>query len=419
MNRRNFIKGGVLSGMFGMLPLRKGAMAKNIQRETVANDRSYWVNVLSKMAEPILSNISRGEFRKNMPIVVSPIFDNRDPSVGYLEAFARLLAGMAPWLGLADDETEEGKLRKKFREQALLGIQHGVEPSSRDYFLWDTKLTNQPLVDAAYLAQAFLRGPKSLWEPLPERTKAQVIEEFTKLRKVKPNESNWLLFAATVETFLYVVGAAYSRERIDYALHKFDNEWYVGDGWYSDGPRFSFDHYNGYVIHCMQVECLQHNITADQKYVDMYDRAYNRMQRYAHHLERMIAPDGSFLVVGRSSTYRTAAFQPLASVVLGNKIPKNLSKGQIRAALTAVMKHIFIESTFDATGWLTMGVIGASQSNLADYYTNVGSMYMTSLSFLPLGLPAQDEFWTVAPEKWTSQKVFNGEKFPRDYYVTY
>jgi len=382
------------------------------------DDRAYWVQVISRIADPILENSSKQQFRRNMPMEVSPTFDKRDPGVGYLEAFGRLLAGMAPWLALPDDSTAEGKLRKKFREQALLGIQYGVDPQSPDYFTWRGPST-QTLVDAAHLAQAFLRAPKALWEPLSDLTKQRIVEEFTFLRRIKPNESNWLLFAAMTETFLYSIGEECVRERIDYAVNKFDQEWYVGDGWYSDGARFSFDYYNGYVIHCMQVESLRHNITAGEHYKEMYDRAYKRMQRYAHHLERMISPEGYYVVVGRSSTYRNAAFQPLASVVLDGKLPEDISKGQVRAALTAVLRHIYVDKTFDSSGWLSMGVVGDAQTNLADYYTNAGSMYVASLSFLPLGLPANDEFWTCQPEKWTSQKVFAGEKFPKDYYVTY
>lgn len=382
------------------------------------NDREYWVSVLSRIATPILENISKQELRKNMPMEVSPTFDSRDPGVGYLEAFGRLLAGMAPWLALPDDSSVEGELRKKLRKQALLGIQYGLDPQSPDYFTWRGKST-QTLVDAAHLAQAFLRAPKALWEPLPNITKQRVIEEFKLLRRIKPNESNWLLFAAMTETFLYFIGEDCAREKIDYAVHKFDDEWYVGDGWYSDGARFSFDHYNGYVIHCMQVESLKHNITAGSKYKEMYDRAYKRMQRYAHHLERMISPQGYPLVVGRSSTYRNAAFQPFASVILDNQLPTDITKGQARAALTAVLKHIYVDETFGKSGWLSMSVVGNKQTNLADYYTNAGSMYVASLSFLPLGLPADDEFWTCTPEKWTSQKVFDGEEFPKDYYVSY
>jgi len=422
MKRRVLLKllGGAGLGALGTpwtveAKAKDGTLANLHNRD---NDRAYWVSILHKMAAPILSNISKQQWRKNMPMEVSPTFDRRDPGVGYLEAFGRLLAGMAPWLALADDATEEGKLRKQLRDQTLLGIKYGVDPKSPDYFTWGGP-SSQTLVDAAHLALAFLRAPKALWQPLDPTTKKRVFEEFKLLGKIKPNESNWLLFAAMTETFLYSIGEECAREKIDYAVNKFDQEWYVGDGWYSDGAHFSFDHYNGYVIHCMQVESLRHNISAGGKYKEMYERAYKRMQRYAHHLERMISPEGHYVVVGRSSTYKNAAFQPLATVALENKLPEDISKGQVRAAVTTILRHIYIDKTFAPSGWLRMGVVGDKQSNLADYYTNAGSMYVASLSFLPLGLPADDEFWTCAPQPWTSQKCWNAEQFPKDYYVTY
>jgi len=68
---------------------------------------------------------------------------------------------------------------------------------------------------------------------------------------------------------------------------------------------------------------------------------------------------------------------------------------------------------------LTMGIVGDQQTNLADYYTNSGSMYVASLAFLPLGLPAADDFWTSKSEPWTPQKIWKSEPVPKDYYVTY
>lgn len=420
MNRRGLLKLSALAGLAGLAPIKSASSMVDLCQPSGQGkrDRSFWVAALSRIASPILANIAKGQLRQNMPMVLSSNFNNGDPNVGYLEAFGRLLAGMAPWLGLPDDETDEARLRRQFLGQALAGIRHGVDSASPDYFAWRGDHA-QPLVDAAHLAQAFLRAPEALWYPLSPLTKARVVEEFKLLRRFKPRESNWLLFAAMTETLLYAVGAECDRSRIDYAVEKFDAEWYVGDGWYSDGPRFSFDHYNGYVIHCMQVEVLKHNIHADTKYAEMYGRAYKRMQRYAHHLERMIAPDGSYLVVGRSSGYRNGAFQPLALAVLDKSLPKDIDEGQVRAALTAVKRHLFVDSSFDENGWLTMGIVGERQSNIADFYTNVGSMYVASLSFLPLGLPADDTFWTISSKPWTSQLVFEGKKFPKDYYVNY
>lgn len=436
MNRRSILKNIGILGLSSMsFKFAKGSSQDFVKESSKApqdrnaaqvdqrpmepqNDRAYWVALITQIASPILSTLSKQQFRLQMPMEVSPSFDKRDPGVGYLEAFGRLMAGIAPWLALPDDSSTEGQLRVKFRKQALLGIQYSVDPGSPDYFSWRVN-SSQTLVDAAHLAQAFLRAPKALWEPLPALTKAQVITEFKRLRAIKPNESNWLLFSAMVETFLASVGESPVVAKIDYAIEKFDSEWYVGDGWYSDGASFSFDHYNGHVIHSMLVDTLQHNRMRGAEFEVLYERAYKRMQRYGHHLERMISPEGTYLVVGRSSTYRTAAFQPLSQLVLDQRLPEDLSNGQIRAALTAIKKRLFIPETFSKSGWLTMGLIGAEQQNLADYYTNAGSMYVTSLSFLPLGLPADHDFWTCPAEKWTSQKAWSGKQFPKDYYITY
>lgn len=424
MKRRTWIQSaGLMLGAFAMQKNMAYASDKVIDtadgtnQDPTNNDRAYWVSILSKMAQPILENISKGTFQKNMPMVVSESYDSRNPKVGYLEAFGRLLAGMAPWLGLKDDDTEEGKLRKKYREQALLGIQHGFDPNSADYFDWRGK-EGQTLVDAAHLALGILRAPQALWEPLPEKTKQQVIDEMKYIRWIKPGQNNWLLFASITETFLYTVGVEPNRESIDLAINKFDQDWYVGDGWYSDGSRFAFDHYNGYIIHCMLVETLKHNLKAGD-YQEKYDRAYKRMQRYAHHLERMISPEGYFPIIGRSSTYRNGAFQPLAQVALDKKLPENLSYGQIRNGLTAILKNIYKHDLYDQYGWLILGFTSKEQGNIADTYTNTGSLYEATLSFLPLGLPADDEFWTASSEELTSQRAFSGKKFPKDYQVKY
>lgn len=61
----------------------------------------------------MVSNLAAGTLVKNMPLVTSPTFDSRSPKVSYLEAVGRTYAGIAPWLALPDDDTDEGKLRKK------------------------------------------------------------------------------------------------------------------------------------------------------------------------------------------------------------------------------------------------------------------------------------------------------------------
>ena len=380
------------------------------------NDRAYWVDLAYKMAAPVLSNMAEGKLQANMQIEVSPSFDNRDKRVTYMEAFGRLMAGVAPWLSLPDDNTEEGKKRKQLREWALKSYAHAVDPQSPDYLLW--RKEGQPLVDAAYIAESFLRAYDQLWKPLDETTKKRYIEEFTLLRRVDPPYTNWLLFSSIIESFLAKAGAPWDAYRVNSACRKME-EWYVGDGWYSDGPVFAFDYYSSYVFHPMYLETLQ--AMKDAKaytrihYGQYYARALERCQKFSIVLERLISPEGTFPVFGRSIPYRMAAMQPLALMAWYQTLPGGLTNGQVRSALTATMKSMFDgKENFNEGGFLTIGFCGR-QPNVADWYTNNGSLYMTSLSFLPLGLPATHPFWTDAPADWTSKKAWSGQPFPKDH----
>lgn len=53
--------------------------------------------------------MSKVEMKKNMQVDVSPIWDERNKNLTYMECFGRLMSGIAPWLSLPDDETAEGK----------------------------------------------------------------------------------------------------------------------------------------------------------------------------------------------------------------------------------------------------------------------------------------------------------------------
>jgi hypothetical protein len=84
-------------------------------------------------------------------------------------------------------------------------------------------------------------------------------------------------------------------------------------------------------------------------------------------------------------TYRLGVFRPLALLAWKGNLPDDLPEGQVRTALTAVMKRMFSkESNFNEKGFLQLGFAG-HQPNLADWYTNNGSLYLTSEIFLPLG----------------------------------
>lgn len=394
------------------------AVSATAKKKVEKTDREIWCDIMYRMAEPVLSHMSEGQLKQNMLVEVSPTWDGRNKDVTYMECFGRLMAGLAPWLSLPDDDSAESVQRKQLREWALKSYAQAVDPDAADYLLWRTE--NQTLVDAAYIAESFIRGYDALWTPLDSITKQRYITEFTQLRRVDPSYSNWLLFGATVESFLRKAGAASDNYRISSALRKIE-EWYVGDGWYSDGPDFAFDYYNSFVMQPMYVESLEIVTNAGKltRIWNMpkcdYQKAIGRMQRFGVILERLVSPEGTLPVFGRSITYRTGALQPLALLAWREWLPKELPNGQARAAMTAVIGRMFADNrNFNEKGFLTLGFNG-SQPAISDYYTNNGSLYMASLAFLPLGLPANHPFWTDAPLSWTSKKAWEGEDFPKDH----
>ena len=435
-NRRQILKGMMLGGAvsLGGLPLRllartdgsanenkdkrgfPGVAAPKGLLENGMADRAYWVDLLYKMAAPVLLNLEKDELRKNMAVRKAPTYDSRTVDVTYLEAVGRTLAGVAPWLELPDDNTREGKLRKRLREAAVKGLANSVDPGAKDHLNFTKEM--QPIVDTAYYVQAFIRAPKALWEPLDNITKQRVVDSVKSLRNRKPFESNWVIFGSMAEAFLLSIGEQYDKERLMHGVERLKS-WYVGDGWYSDGPRFAFDYYNAYVMHPFMVDTLK--ILSDHKLVDEkeFQQAHKRMVRYAEQQEKMISPEGTFPPIGRSIPYRTGAFQALAMVSWQQNLPTHIDPAQVRGALTKVYHNMFTKvNSFDKDGWLELGFVG-SQPDVADYYTSTGSLYMATLSFLPLGLPPDNAFWKNAPADWTAKSAWAGQPFHKDYHVDY
>lgn len=422
MERRHFMRAVVAgSAATGLAGAGESALAASGPAPLAGGERAYMVGLLQKMAEPVLSNMAKGELQKNFALEVSPTWDGRDKRVAYLECFARLIAGMAPWLGLPETTSAEGRNRKRLQQMALQSYTNSVDPKSPDYLLW--KGHGQVLVDSAYFTNALMRAPHALWDPLDSTTKKRIVAEIKGLRRVDPPYINWLLFAAMNEAWLMSIGEESDPMRLSVAIRKI-NEWYMGDGWIKDGETFHFDYYSSFVMYPMLVEVLEVLVKHQSPFwkakpEDLLAQAMKRMQRFGEHLERFISPQGTYPPVGRSLTYRTAAFQPLGLLAWRKQLPASLPEGQVRAAMHAVHKAVWsAPSNFTKDGYLTIGFVG-HQPELGDWYSNNGSMYIASESFLSLGLPENDSYWTSAAMDWTQKKAFSGAKFPKDYHVDY
>lgn len=367
-------------------------------------DRAYWLAAMRQVTTPVVEALARRELKKRMPVEASG--EGRDEYT-HLEAIGRTLAGIAPWLEAAGLQGEEEALRASTAQLAREAIDAGTDPASPDFLNFSRGL--QPIVDAAFLAHAIIRAPNQLWEQLPPRVKENLVAALkaTRLGR-KPAFSNWLLFSAMIEAALARMGENdWDRMRVDYALRQHE-QWYLGDGIYSDGPHFRWDYYNSFVIQPMLIDILMTVGDEEREWERMKEPVLERAQRYAQIQERLISPEGTYPVIGRSSAYRFGAFQLLAQMALMRRLPPDLAPAQVRCALTAVIRRTLeAPGVFDQDGWLAIGVAG-HQPGLGEGYISTGSLYLCSTIFLPLGLPAEDPFWSGHDRPWTAQLVWGG-----------
>jgi hypothetical protein len=381
-----------------------------------SSTREAWLKSVDRLVSPVLSNLAAGKLKEVMPVVLSGKCD--DPverkKVAYLEAFARTLCGVSPWLNLEGGTPREIALRNQYREWALMAIANAVKPEARDYMLWSGK---QPLVDASFFALALVRCPW-LWEHLDKEVRANVITALEASRSTSPYYSNWLLFPGMIEAFFCKYDLPYDAMRIDYGVRQFEDSWYVGDGMFSDGKQFAMDYYNSFVIQPYLANILYALDDKDSSFNWFLPELEKINARYAKILERLISEDGSFPALGRSIVYRGAAFHHLSDMALRHKLPEGLQPAQVRCALTAVIKKTMdAPGTFTKEGWLTIGLSG-DQPGLAESYITTGSLYLCTTIFLPLGLPPDDPFWTSPDLPWTAKKVWNGVNMPADHSIS-
>jgi hypothetical protein len=409
MQRRDLLKSAIPAALATMLP-----SSAHADTTSPRSDRAFWLDHMQRVAHPVLDALSHHRLKATMPIEAAKGQQESRRHTTHLEAFGRSVSGIAPWLEHGPASGEEGALRQQYIAMTQAALAAGVDPKSPDYLEFGAN--PQTLVDAAFLAVGILRAPTALNAALDSNLRHQLADALRATRVILAYPSNWLLFAAAVEAALCALGEPWDKSRVDYALRE-HMSWYVGDGVYGDGPRFHFDYYNSFVIHPFLLAVLDAVGAHEPAWKAMLPEEATRATRYAHIQERMIAMDGTYPVVGRSITYRCGAFHALADVALRHALSEDITPQQVRCALAAVIaRTLDAPGTFDANGWLQIGLAG-HQPSLGEGYISTGSLYLCLNAFLPLGLSAADDFWAKPDAPWTAQKVWRGQDLHADHAI--
>lgn len=291
------------------------------------------------------------------------------------------LEGYARTLLLAAFRRDE-KALERYAAGLAAGVS-GVWPRIED--------RSQPLVEAASIALALRLTRDLLWDRLDEgvrqRTSAWLADALT----AEPWPCNWELFPVTVGGFLAEIGYEpdASRAAIGRGLERIE-QWYVGEGWYTDGDGRKYDYYNGWAMHLYPV--LHAWLEQDERLLALYG---DRLSRHLSDYARLFGGDGAPMHQGRSLTYRFATTAPLWLGALTGRTP--LPPGETRRLASGALKYFLDRGAVDDRGLLTLGWHGPDESVLQGY-SGPASPYWASKGFLGLLLPADHEVWT-APEE--------------------
>ena len=370
-----------------------------------------YVNYMKRLVFPVLSAASEGCLKKRLTVEEKAGACRKAYSA--FEAVARVLDGIAPWLEAEVEDRKEAEFQREARKMAAKALHEQFCPGTEDYADFENHCypISQILVECAFLAQAILRAPRALWENLLPETRKNILRVFKLTRSIRPALNNWLLFATEIEAVLKKYESHYEEAEVMMTFRQIQS-WYCGDGWYSDGKSFHMDYYNSMVIHPMMIDLCRNfpELVKDWEKQQVMERAVH----HAAALERMIGPDGTFLPVGRSLSYRCGVFHLLAMAAQEEWLLPELFYGTVREALGAVIKKTLGTDSYRSDGFLKIGVC-AGQPSIGESYISTGSLYYACLVFLPLGLPENHAFWTEPGREWTQKRIWNGENVEADH----
>ncbi|MFD5231665.1 DUF2264 domain-containing protein [Streptomyces qaidamensis] len=291
------------------------------------------------------------------------------------------LEGYARTLLLAAFRRDE-KALERYATGLAAGVS-GVWPRIED--------RSQPLVEAASIALALRMTRDLLWDRLDEGVRQRTAAWLGNALTAEPWPCNWELFPVTVGGFLAEIGYEpdASRAAIDRGLERIE-QWYVGDGWYTDGDGRKYDYYNGWAMHLYPV--LHAWLEQDERLLALYG---DRLSRHLDDYARLFGGDGAPMHQGRSLTYRFATTAPLWLGAMTGRTP--LPPGGTRRLASGALKYFLDRGAVDDRGLLTLGWHGPDESVLQGY-SGPASPYWASKGFLGLLLPPDHDVWT-APEE--------------------
>lgn len=300
-----------------------------------------------------------------------------DDHAAELEGFARPLWGLVP-LVVGGGIFADWELYQR-------GLTNGSNPHHPEY--WGTPIDrDQRLVEMAAIGLALLMIPEQVWMPLSAEAQNNLSHWLAMINTVGIVDNNWLWFRVLVNMGLKNVGAEYDEQAMYSALNRLD-EFYLGDGWYSDGMTAQRDYYIAFAMHFYGLIYAKYAEYDDPQRTQNYR---HRAAEFAQDFIHWFAADGAALAFGRSLTYRFAQGAFWGALAFADV--EALSWGLIKGLALRHLRYWSQQAIFNNDGTLSIGY-AYPNLNMAEQYNSPGSPYWAMKFFLPLALAETHPFW--------------------------
>ncbi|OON80043.1 DUF2264 domain-containing protein [Streptomyces tsukubensis] len=271
-------------------------------------------------------------------------------------------------------------------ERYAAGLAAGTDRGSGEAWPELTDCSQQ-MVEAASIAVGLHETRPWIWDRLDEGVRERVVDWFSGFVSARTWDNNWRLFQVVSEQFLASVGADYSQADIDGGLDRIE-DWYVGDGWYTDGEGRNFDYYNGWAMHLYPLLWARMAGEKDGGRAAVYKE---RLGRFLTTYPQFFGADGAPVHQGRSLTYRFAVTAPAWMGALAECTP--LAPGLTRRLASGAARYFVERGAPDEKGLLPLGWHGTFLP-ATQPYSGPASPYWASKGFLGLLLPSDHAVWT-------------------------
>jgi len=344
-----------------------------METSNILSSRQEVVDLVTEMLGALDKQFPEGQSR----FALGSTCAHYSAEIANMEGLSRALWGLFPLLAAG----EETPLSAKY----IAAIKQGTDPHSAGYW-GETGPYDQRLVEmAAYgLGLALMRD--RLLACFTPREQENLYAWLNQITDAEMPDSNWNYFAIVVQLGFKRAGLPWDRDAVERRFAMME-AYYLGDGWYADGPGRPKDYYISMAFHFYGLIYATLNAEDDPRRATALRE---RAQLFAQDFIYMSAAGGESVPFGRSLTYRFAMVAFWSAVAFAEL--EVFTPGIVKGIVLRHLRWWLAQPIFDRDGILTLGFAYPNLVMCEDY-NSPGSPYWALKVFLILALPEAHPFW--------------------------